>query len=72
MLSRRLREIRINAKLSQLQLGKLANLPQTSISYWERGMAIPDVLQASRIACACGISLDELVGNDGSIESGDV
>ena len=63
-ISESLTELRLNKGLSQLQLAKSAGLKQQSISRWEKGDNLPNILDCIRLADFYGISLDELVNRD--------
>lgn len=56
--------LRKNAKLSQEQLAEKLNVTRQTISNWELGQTVPDIVQAKEIARAFNITLDELVDND--------
>jgi len=56
-----MRELRKAMMLSQRELGEKIDVPQTTISDWETGKYLPDVYQASKLAKALGVPLDDLV-----------
>lgn len=56
--------LRKKAKLSQEQLAEKLNVTRQTISNWELGQTVPDIVQAKEIAKAFNITLDELVDND--------
>jgi transcriptional regulator with XRE-family HTH domain len=60
---RRFREARIinGKKMSQVQLGEAAGLPQTTISKYERGESLPDVRSLLKLAAGLRVSLEALV-----------
>lgn len=56
----RMKEIRRKAGVSQYQLAYLTGLSQSAISYIERGVYIPTVDSAYKIAAVLGVRIDEL------------
>lgn len=56
----RLRFFRLQAKKSQLQLAAASGIAKEYVSRLERGLALPSLAVATRIADALGISLDAL------------
>lgn len=62
MIALRLKELRVERGLSQLNLAKQIGVSQKAIDYWERGINEP---KASYIISLCdyfGISADYLLG----------
>jgi transcriptional regulator with XRE-family HTH domain len=57
-------ELRKNAKLSQEQLAEKINVTRQTISNWELGQTVPDIIQATEISKIFNITLDELVDNN--------
>ena len=57
-----IRKAREKAGISQNRLGKLANVPNRNISYWESGKGDPPISACIKIAKVLGITIDELVG----------
>ena len=55
-----IRKKRRRVFLSQAELSKKTNIPQTTISWWELGHGCPNFYQCIRIADALGTSLDEM------------
>lgn len=55
-----LKRYRLEAKLSQAELAKAAQVPQTNLSYWERGYSCPDYYESARIASVLGVTLEQL------------
>lgn len=53
-----LAELRLHAGLTQSELAKLTNQPQSSISRLESGSECPSIDRAHRIAQALNVSLD--------------
>ena len=58
---RLLREIRINAGLRQVDVGKSLGLPQSFVSKYESGERRLDLLELESVCKACGMNLDEFV-----------
>lgn len=63
MFSSRLKEMRKNKKLSQIQLAKLLNSAQSTVSGWESGEREPDFNMVVDIAALLDTSVDYLLGN---------
>ena len=61
-LAARLREYRKLLGMSQQELANKINTPQTTISAWERGVAMPDANQLPEIAYALEVSFSDLCG----------
>lgn len=57
-----IKEKRIEQGLSQQALAKLIGVTHASISYWENGVNIPNVVDVWKIADVLNVSIDELVG----------
>lgn len=58
----RLKELRIERKLSQAELAKELNVSQRSISSWETGFREPDFAMLERIAVFFDVTADYLLG----------
>lgn len=58
----RIKSLRIQAGLSQTQLGKASGINIRNISFWESGKGDPPISACIKLADAFGISLDELAG----------
>jgi transcriptional regulator with XRE-family HTH domain len=58
----RLREARLNAKLTQQQAAERIGATQVSLSLWETGRSAPSTPNAFALADAYRVSLDELLG----------
>ncbi len=59
-----IKEKRIEQGLSQQKLANLIGVTHASISYWENGVNIPNVLDIWKIADALNMSIDELIGRN--------
>ena len=63
-----IKSLRINAGLSQTQLGKLAGLPVRNISYWEAGHGDPPISACLKLAEAMNVTLEELVSAKATVQ----
>ncbi len=73
----RIRELRLNASLSQQALAAKMQVNQTAVSQWERGVTSPNRQTAIRLAELFSVSLDDLMRNqrtdpewDGALQEG--
>lgn len=57
-----IKTLRQEALLSQEQLAKLIGTTHASISYWENGVNIPNILDCWKLADVFNVSIDYLVG----------
>lgn len=57
----RLKELRIEKKLSQRELGKIFNVCNQTISFWETGAREPDLDTLLEITHFFGVSLEHLL-----------
>lgn len=62
-LANRLKEYRKRLALSQQELAKKVNKPQTVISSWERGVGAPDANELPMLAKALEVSYDDICGS---------
>ena len=60
-LSQRLKKLREERRLSQLELAEQLGVTKTTISNWERGAMIPNINYASKIAAFFHVTVDELL-----------
>ena len=58
----RIKELRINAGLSQADLANALNIHQTAVSQWETGRTHPDIPVLIAMANYFEVSLDYLAG----------
>lgn len=58
----RLRELRKEKGVSQLELAKLLNMSKMAISHWEKGNSEPSIEQLKVLARFFDVSIDYLVG----------
>ena len=57
----RLRELRLNKRITQEDLGKVFNVIKQTISSWENGNSRPDIDMASKIADFFEVTTDYLL-----------
>ncbi|MBE5756054.1 MAG: helix-turn-helix transcriptional regulator [Clostridia bacterium] len=62
VIGKSIKERRLEHKYSQQALADKIGVTHASISYWENGVNIPNVLDVWKIADVLNISIDELVG----------
>lgn len=55
--------------LTQLELAEKLNYSDKTLSKWERAESIPDVITLKELACIFGITVDELISEEGIISS---
>lgn len=58
----RLKELRLENKLSQQELGKILYVSKMGISHWEKGNSEPNISQLITLAKLFNVSIDYLVG----------
>lgn len=56
------KQLRKNKKITQVELSKILNVQQTTVSKWEVGRAVPDYPTLSKIAEFYGVTTDYLLG----------
>lgn len=66
--SNRLKELRQNRDVMQLELAKTLNVHKTTISNWENGKRFPDEDMLNKIAEYFNVSMNYLLGKDEIIE----
>ena len=59
-----LKELRILARLKQIDLARILNTTQRKISYWESGKIEPDLDSLWLISDYFNISIDALIGRE--------
>ncbi len=64
MIKTALKENRTARNLTQVQLQQATQIPQSTISAWEKGTNIPNIADCIKLADFYGITLDELVGRE--------
>lgn len=50
--------LRVEAKITQLELAEMLNYSDKAVSKWERGESIPDILVMKRLADIFGVTVD--------------
>lgn len=58
----RIKELRKENKISQIELAKLCNVQQSCVSKWERGETLPDILMLIKLCEIFKCSADYLLG----------
>lgn len=58
------RELRKQKELTQIELAKMVNVQQTTVSKWEVGRAVPDYPVLLKLAELYGVSVDYLLGRE--------
>ena len=58
----RLKELRIERKSSIVELGKLLDVNNSTISRWENGVMLPNIAYLYKIAKLFNVSADYLIG----------
>lgn len=62
--SKRLKQARFAAGMTQAQLGGMCKLSSTSIAAYENGQKVPRITTAAKLALVLNVSLDWLMGLD--------
>lgn len=61
------KEIKLTRKsfnYTQVEVAKATGIPQSTISAWELGKNIPNIIDCIKLADFYGISLDDLIGRE--------
>lgn len=58
----RLKELRIENRLSMMALGRILNVSESTISRWEGGEILPSIEHLHNIAVYFKVSADYLIG----------
>ena len=58
----RIKELRTEKRIKQVDLAKQLGIAQNTLSYWERGESQPDNKMLEKIAEFFGVSIDYLLG----------
>ncbi len=58
----RLKELRMEKGISQIEIAKLVNMSKMAISHWERGHSEPSIEQLKILATFFDVSVDYLIG----------
>lgn len=62
IIATRIKEIRVDNKLSQSEFGIILNVSQDTISLWESGKSYPSIIHVIKIAITFNISADYILG----------
>lgn len=60
-----LRQVMTQKRLTQVELAKLANVSQNSISKWLNGESSPNINKLKDLAKALGVTVGDLIGDFG-------
>ena len=60
-IAKRIKEIRVENKLSQLAFGKLLSVSQDTVSLWENGKSVPTAELLIEIATKFDVSVDYIL-----------
>ena len=63
-ISERLKEIRQNAGMTQEELAEKIMVSRVTVSHWENGKSLPDIVSLISLSDLYSISLDELLKGD--------
>lgn len=66
MFSKKLKEVRINNKLSQKQIAEQMNISQQAYAKWESGKNSPSLATLEKVANFFNLSIEELL-SDGTV-----
>ncbi len=58
----RLKELRLENNISQVEIAKLLNMSKMAISHWEKGNSEPSIEQLKILARFFDVSVDYLIG----------
>ncbi len=58
----RLKELRTEKNISQVEIAKLLNMSKMAISHWEKGHSEPSIDQLKQLATFFDVSIDFLTG----------
>ena len=61
ILAQNIAALRVEKKMTQLELAEVLNYSDKAVSKWERGESMPDVITLKAIADLFGVTLDYLV-----------
>jgi len=62
LLSKRIKELRLERELTQKQLAALVGVSQKAIDYWERGINEPKASYVFKLSEVFNVSTDYLLG----------
>ena len=61
IIAKNISELRVNCKMTQLELAEKLNYSDKAVSKWERGESVPDVITLKTIADMFGVTVDYLL-----------
>lgn len=59
-----IKEMRKQAKLTQIELAEKLSVHQTAVSQWEKGRTLPDLWSLSRLAQTFDVAVDRILSGD--------
>lgn len=62
-LGQRIKRLRIDKGMSQVELGELVNVGNSTVSQWESDKRVPDIATVNQLAKVFDVSVDYLLGN---------
>lgn len=62
IVAERIREIRVENKLSQTRFGEILNVSQDTVSLWEKGKSVPTAEYLIALSEKFGVSVDYILG----------
>ena len=68
LLSKRLKELRINSGLTQRELGELVNVTKVSICCYENGTRVPTLDTLTKLGKVLDVDVDYLLGYDNPVK----
>ncbi len=72
MINEQIKHLRKSNNLTQEELAEKLNVSRQAITKWESGLGTPDISNLEAIAKLFGVSIDELLNNEGNIKSDNV
>ncbi|MBR1968136.1 MAG: helix-turn-helix transcriptional regulator [Clostridia bacterium] len=62
LISEKIKDLRIENKITQKELADLCNVKQSCVSKWERGATLPDAVMIVKLTEIFKVSADYLLG----------
>ncbi len=69
VIAKNIMELRLEKKMTQIELAEKLNYSDKAVSKWERGESLPDVMVLKTIADLFGVTLDYLLEEEHQIKS---
>lgn len=60
----KIKELRVNKKMTQEELAKEMNVDRSTVAMWETGKALPRTDKLPKLAEVLGCTIDELYGKE--------